>query len=393
MSMNNATSSIHRKVRCLLDSLEEEGEDVVKELHNVYRLVIKCGETAVSTFERLSSCVEADIKKMYPSTSHELEVVDEQVTIIKATLFNNTATEEEEIVEEIWKDKDHLSNSSNYLLKKMKRKVSSLQGDMKMVKWDIMSLQNRVRDMIQTGQIAAKKLHEISDDEQHNMLKVYKEVSKVVGSADMEITLLKVSISSLVEKGTDYVREDNCVDLKVNLNPNPASELKQIEEIEDVDKLFEQKTVEKHKLTSVCEMSTNNKQVLSRVREGLNRQIVKSIARVNKTSVQPVAGVEKISTLVKGLEQSGPVSNFNMLDKYKRQQLEQVKKGLGVYGEPLMVGEYKQLRMMFDSGCPAMFWLFAHTDGLYDMQAVIQVSHKVIGLAGFAFRDFIFRRR
>ena len=108
MSLNNATSSIHRKVRCLLDSLKEEGEDVVKELHNVRRIVINCGENAVRTFERFSSCVEADIQKMYPSISHELEVVDEQVTIIKATLFNNTATEEEEIVEEIWKDKTDL---------------------------------------------------------------------------------------------------------------------------------------------------------------------------------------------------------------------------------------------------------------------------------------------
>ena len=65
MSINNPTSSIHRKGRCLLDSLNEEGEDVVKELDNVRRLVIKCGETAVSTVERLSSCVEADIRKMY----------------------------------------------------------------------------------------------------------------------------------------------------------------------------------------------------------------------------------------------------------------------------------------------------------------------------------------
>ena len=77
MSINNATSSIHKKGRCMPDSLKEEVEDVVKELDIVSSKIIKCGETAVSTVERLSSCVESDIRKMYPLTSQELEVVDE----------------------------------------------------------------------------------------------------------------------------------------------------------------------------------------------------------------------------------------------------------------------------------------------------------------------------
>ena len=89
----------------MLDSLKEEVDDVVKDLDIVSSQVIKCGETAVSTVERLSSCVEADIRKMYPLTSQELEVVDEQVNIIKATLFNNTATVEGELVEEIGRTK------------------------------------------------------------------------------------------------------------------------------------------------------------------------------------------------------------------------------------------------------------------------------------------------
>ena len=89
----------------MLDSLKEEVDDVVKDLDIVSCQVIKFGETAVSTVERLSSCVEADIRKMYPLTSQELEVVDEQVNIIKATLFNNTATVEGELVEEIGRTK------------------------------------------------------------------------------------------------------------------------------------------------------------------------------------------------------------------------------------------------------------------------------------------------
>jgi hypothetical protein len=43
----------------------EEVEDVVKDLDIVSSQVIKCRETAFSTVERLSGCVEADIRKMY----------------------------------------------------------------------------------------------------------------------------------------------------------------------------------------------------------------------------------------------------------------------------------------------------------------------------------------
>ena len=35
------------------------------------------------------------------------------------------------------------------------------------------------------------------------------------------------------------------------------------------------------------------------------------------------------------------------------------------------VGEFK---MFFDSGCPAMFWLYVDTAALYDLQALIQVG-------------------
>ena len=53
-------------------------------------------------------------------TSQVLEVVDEQV---KAMLFNNNTSEDEEIVGEDWKDKYYSSSSSNYLLRKMKRNL------------------------------------------------------------------------------------------------------------------------------------------------------------------------------------------------------------------------------------------------------------------------------
>ena len=88
-------------------------------------------------------------------TSQELEVVDEQVNIIKATLFNNTATVVRRVSGRNWKDKTDLSSSSNYLLRKMKRKLSSLQRDMKRMMVDLKNLQNRVTEMIEAGQATA----------------------------------------------------------------------------------------------------------------------------------------------------------------------------------------------------------------------------------------------
>ena len=49
----------------------------------------------------------------------------------------------------------------------MKRKLSSLQRDMKRMMVDLKNLQNRVTVMMEAGQPAAKKLFDIPDAEQH----------------------------------------------------------------------------------------------------------------------------------------------------------------------------------------------------------------------------------
>ena len=45
-----------------------------------------------------------------------------------------------------------------------------------MVMMDISNMQSRVREMVKAGQTGVEKLYDISDDKQHKMLKVYKEV-------------------------------------------------------------------------------------------------------------------------------------------------------------------------------------------------------------------------
>eukprot|EP00092_Neocalanus_flemingeri_P106503 GFUD01136662.1.p1 GENE.GFUD01136662.1~~GFUD01136662.1.p1 ORF type:complete len:153 (-),score=31.14 GFUD01136662.1:18-476(-) len=65
-------------------------------------------------------------------------------------------------------------------------------------------------------------------------------------------------------------------------------------------------------------------------------------------------------------------STSSVVESHRRQQVERVRQKFGEYGEPLMVGEYKEFKMTFDSGCPAMFWLHAATEAIQDLQTIIQ---------------------
>ena len=65
-------------------------------------------------------------------------------------------------------------------------------------------------------------------------------------------------------------------------------------------------------------------------------------------------------------------STSSVVETHRRQQLEQVRKKFGEYGEPLMEGEYKEFKMTFDSGVPAMFWLHVAADAMHDLQSTIQ---------------------
>ena len=99
----------------------------------------------------------------------------------------------------------------------------------------------------------------------------------------------------------------------------------------------------------------------------------------------PLKEVEKLPVSLKAVDtkaQASTTSNCgyaastsSMVETHRRHQLEQVRKKFGEYGEHFMVGDYKQFKMMFDSGCPAMFWLHVDTMALYDLQAIIQVNN------------------
>ena len=56
-------------------------------------------------------------------------MMDEQITIIRATIFSNDPAVEDDLVEDHWQTKTNLSTSSNYLLRKLARKVTNMKKE------------------------------------------------------------------------------------------------------------------------------------------------------------------------------------------------------------------------------------------------------------------------
>ena len=60
------------------------------------------------------------------------------------------------------------------------------------------NLKERVKKLVEDGQKFADQMCGVADGRQENILKQFKEVNKLLGAADTEITIFKVSLSSWV---------------------------------------------------------------------------------------------------------------------------------------------------------------------------------------------------
>ena len=67
------------------------------------------------------------------------------------------------------------------------------------------------------------------------------------------------------------------------------------------------------------------------------------------------------------------VSTDSIVEKHRSRQLETICGKFGVYAKLWKVGEFKEFNMMFEAGCPGMFWLNVAGDAMIDVQTVIQV--------------------
>ena len=96
------------------------------------------------------------------------------------------SAEEADLVEDVWQAKTSLSASSNYLLGKVVRKVTSLKEEGVTVTKSLVNMKDDVEKFVVKAQETTKKLLSISNSEQQALL-VYKEVNRELGSIEIRV--------------------------------------------------------------------------------------------------------------------------------------------------------------------------------------------------------------
>jgi len=104
------------------------------------------------------------------------------------------------------------------------------------------------------------------------------------------------------------------------------------------------------------------------VQERLKENLLRSGSK-NGTSFSCASDTKASRNTSKSELGSGPLCSADTL---RKNHLELVRKKFGVYGDPLVKGEYDEYNIVFVEGCPALFWLRAETWGMEDLQRIIQ---------------------
>ena len=128
--------------------------------------------------------------------------------------------------DEVFIDKDGLSNSSKYLIRKIQGRLRRLQRDLQIVIVEVNYWKLRVRQIIQESHEAAEKILMVGNEDIEKVLKQLKKVTRIMGSSDTEITLMKASLSNFHNLVSDEVEDDSsCVSSEQPL-PYSKAEIK-----------------------------------------------------------------------------------------------------------------------------------------------------------------------
>ena len=130
MNISDSCSHLLRKVKQKVTSLQEEGEEVVKDMDSISHNITLAVKSANRSFK---SCEDAEaVRGQFKELSQELDEIDEQLTIIRAIISSTTywAVESDDMVEEVVMDKYMQSNRSrNYLEEKLLRKLANVEEE------------------------------------------------------------------------------------------------------------------------------------------------------------------------------------------------------------------------------------------------------------------------
>ena len=123
----------------------------------------------------------------------------------------------------------------------MKARLWAIKKDIHVLLGAMNKLKERVKKLLEDWQKFADQMCGVADGRQENIFKQFKEVNKLLGAADTEITIFKVSLSSLGETCQDKkvlsVVNAQKMDPAMNLSVKGVEEkCKEVEAVEEGSK-------------------------------------------------------------------------------------------------------------------------------------------------------------
>ena len=314
MNISDSCSHLLRKVKQTVTSLQEEGEEVVKDMDSISHNITLAVKSANRSFK---SCEDAEaVRGQFKELSQELDEIDEQLTIIRAIISSTTywAVESDDMVKEVVMDDKYIQSnrSSNYLEEKLLRKLANLEEEGNCVQNILRKLKYKVKVLIEAAKDAGENFLSC---EEEKMMKTFKEVSKELGVLDMQLTMLRSAVSSCLELFGDMVEEEVDKEVQVKQIKDQVKEIDLTsetigQEVEvscdleaakhknetlehlfdatvsdvEVERVLAMKLKENRKLLTICQASDKHRQVVKdRVKENLLRgcETVSSGSRVS----------------------------------------------------------------------------------------------------------------
>ena len=283
---------------------------MVKDMNNISHNITLALESATRSFK---SCEDAEaVKGKFKELSQVFDKMDEQLTIIRATISSTTywAVECEDVVEDVVAKKSMKSSrSGNFLEEKLLRKLASVEKEESCIQNILRKLKSKVEKLVEAAKEAGEKFVSCGEEK---MMKTFKEVSKELGVLDMHLTMLRSAVSSCLElfgdmeeeevevkqindqvKEIDNISETNGEKVEVSRDLFKVNDEKneKLEHLLDgtvsdveVERVLAMKLKENQKLLSICQASDKHRQVVKdRVKENLLRgcETISSGSRVS----------------------------------------------------------------------------------------------------------------
>jgi len=337
--MGNSAADIMRdRLQYAVGELRSDGLYVLESLKGLKSHIIIQNNILKSLLEKLDKQDSVNKAKLYQTLSKELNEVDDNVTIVKASIMQFV------VDETMHSDMETTNADSSHSFKlsfdaclnnKMRSKAESIKVDIDIVTKKIKTLEEEI----------SIKLKDFDDE---NFTSDMCKVNKLnIRKFNMTLIMLK---AMLIELGELRILNANVAynmsELNSNIPRNPSN-LDSVPEVPLSPKI--KCNVQK------CDSPIRN--MIVHLKEEMESQIGNELNNEPLGNKRPTCGTRGYHDGKAGFD---------------LKELETVKVKMGEYAIPFREGALQDYCMVFDSGTPSKFWLYADTPALAEMQQIIQ---------------------